>query len=65
MPDEQPLTLSVPEAGRKYFNLGRNGAYAAAQRGELPVIQIGRLKRVPVAALEQMLAAAKPKAAAK
>jgi Helix-turn-helix domain len=52
---EAPLTLSVPEAGKKYFNLSREGSYDAARRGELPTIRIGRLLRVPVRALEQML----------
>jgi hypothetical protein len=52
---DDPLTLSVPEAGRKYFNLSRNGAYAAAARGELPTIQVGKLLRVPVRAMERML----------
>ena len=51
-------TLSIPAAGKFAFGLGRNGSYAAANRGELPVIQVGRLKRVPLAALERMLAAA-------
>jgi hypothetical protein len=54
--DGNAKTLSVPEAGRRYFNLGRNGSYEAAKRGELPVIQIGARKRVPVIALERMLA---------
>ena len=35
--DEQPKTISVPEAGRRYFNLKRNGSYEAAHRGEIPV----------------------------
>jgi hypothetical protein len=52
---ETPLTLTVPEAGRRYFNLSRNAAYAAAARGELPVIRIGKLLRVPVKACERML----------
>jgi hypothetical protein len=52
---EAPLTLSVPEAGKNYFNLSREGSYDAARRGELPTIRIGRLLRVPVRALEQML----------
>ena len=30
---EQPKTLSVPEAGRRYFNLSRNSSYEAAARG--------------------------------
>jgi hypothetical protein len=55
MSDETPLTISVPEAGRRYFGLSRNGAYVAAQRGDFPVIKIGRLLRVPVRALERML----------
>jgi len=52
---EPPKTLSVPEAGRRYFALGRNASYSAAKRGELPVIRIGRKLRVPVAALERLL----------
>jgi len=52
---EVPLTISVPEAGRKYFGLSRNGSYDAAARGEIPTIRIGRLLRVPVRALERML----------
>jgi Helix-turn-helix domain len=52
---EVAKTLSVPEAGRRYFNLGRNGAYDAVKRGEIPVIKIGRRLRVPIVALERML----------
>ena len=55
MSDETPLTLSVPEAGRRYFGLSRDGAYDAAARGEIPTIRIGKLLRVPVRALEAML----------
>jgi Helix-turn-helix domain len=55
MADEAPLTITVPEAGKRYFNLSRNAAYAAAARGELPVVKIGRLLRVPVRACERML----------
>src|SRR5262245_15814549 len=55
---EPPLTLSVPEAGRKYFGLSRNGAYMAAARGEIPVIKVGRLLRVPIRAMERLLEAA-------
>jgi hypothetical protein len=55
MTDETPATISVPEAGRRYFGLSRNGSYAAAERGEIPTVRIGRLLRVPVRALERML----------
>jgi hypothetical protein len=51
----EPLTLAVPEAGRRYFGMSRNASYAAAARGEIPTIKIGRLLRVPVRALEAML----------
>ena len=53
--DAQPKTLTVPEAGRVYFDLGRNASYEAARRGDIPTIRIGRLLRVPVVALERML----------
>jgi hypothetical protein len=51
-----PKTLSVPDAGRLYLGLGRISAYRAAARGDLPVIRVGGLLRVPVAALERLLA---------
>jgi excisionase family DNA binding protein len=55
MSQEAPLTISVPEAGKRYFGLSRNGSYDAANRGEIPTIRVGRLRRVPVRALEKML----------
>jgi hypothetical protein len=48
-------TLTVPEAGRRYFGLGRNASYEAARRGDLPTIRIDRLLRVSVVALERKL----------
>ena len=53
--DDTPLTIPVPEAGRKYFGLSRGASYAVAERGDIPTIKIGRLLKVPVRALEQML----------
>ena len=50
-----PKTISVPEAGRIYFGIGRNASYEAAKRGEIPIVSIGRLKRVPVVAMERKL----------
>ena len=52
---DQPKTLTVPEAGRRYFDLGRNASYEAARRGDIPTIRIGRLLRVPVVAMERKL----------
>jgi hypothetical protein len=59
---EPPKTMSVPAAGKKYFNLSRASSYAAAARGQLPTIRIGRRLCVPVIALERMLEQVKPRA---
>jgi hypothetical protein len=55
MPDEdkikdrvviEPLTVPLwPHAGMA-LGLTRNGTYAAANRGEIPVLKFGNLKRV-------------------
>jgi hypothetical protein len=57
------LVYDVPEAGAM-LGLCRNAAYAAAKRGDIPTIRIGRLLRVPVRALEAMLDRAGEKASA-
>lgn len=56
---EEEITLSVPEAGKRYFGLSRNGSYAAAERGDIPTVQVGKLKRVPIRVLERRLEAAR------
>jgi hypothetical protein len=53
--DQARKTLTVPEAGRVYYSLGRNASYEAARRGDIPTIKIGRLLRVPVVAMERKL----------
>jgi len=59
MPDDtKPLTMTVPEAGEKYYGLGRDASYAAAQRGDIPTIRVGRLLRVPIAAMDRKLESA-------
>jgi hypothetical protein len=63
MSDETPITISVPDAGKRYFGLCRNAAYDAAARGDIPTIKVGRLLRVPVRALERMLERASEPAA--
>jgi excisionase family DNA binding protein len=55
-----PKTITVPEAGAEYFGLSRGASYEAAKRGEIPTTRIGKLLRVPVRALEDMLNAAAP-----
>ena len=60
--DDDRLVYEVPEAGAK-LGLSRNGAYAAAKRGDIPTIKIGRLIRVPKVAFDEMLKAVKTEAA--
>ena len=50
------LTVSVPVAGR-FVGLGRDAAFAAARRGELPVLRMGRRLLVPVPKLLALLGA--------
>jgi hypothetical protein len=50
-----PRTASVPEVGRRYFGLSRGASYAAAARGDIPTVRIGRTLRVPIVAVERML----------
>jgi hypothetical protein len=59
MPDNtKPLTMTVPEAGKKYYDLSRDASYEAARRGDIPTIRVGRLLRVPVAAMDRKLESA-------
>jgi hypothetical protein len=53
--EQQPKTITVPDAGRIYFGLGRNASYDAAKRGDIPTIKVGRLLRVPIVAMERRL----------
>ena len=48
-------TMSVPEAGDIYYELGRNASYEAARHSDIPTIRVGRLLRVPVAAMERIV----------
>ena len=45
---------TVPEAGR-LLGLGRNAAYDAAKRGDIPTLRIGRLLVVPKLPFHRML----------
>jgi excisionase family DNA binding protein len=44
-----------PDAGKR-LGLSRGSIYAAAARGEIPTIRIGRRILVPCAALDRLLA---------
>jgi excisionase family DNA binding protein len=60
--DASAVVMTVPEAGRR-LGLGRNAAYDAAARGEIPTIRIGKLLRVPKVAFDRMLERAGERAA--
>jgi hypothetical protein len=49
------FTLSVPEAGKRYFGTERDASYALARNGHLPVVRLGRKMLVSVAVIERML----------
>ena len=55
--DDSRTMLTVPEAA-KVLRIGRNLAYELVARGEIPSVRLGRLIRVPRAALEERLRAA-------
>jgi excisionase family DNA binding protein len=55
-------TVSVTDAARQ-LGIGRNQAYEAAARGELPTIRIGKRILVPKAALARLLQQAPQEAA--
>ncbi|WP_404387398.1 helix-turn-helix domain-containing protein [Humibacillus xanthopallidus] len=48
------LTCTVPEAGR-LLGIGRDAAYRAAAKGEIPTLRLGRRLVVPLAQLELLL----------
>lgn len=53
---DENLTFTVSETA-KYLRIGRNQAYEAIRRGEIPSLRIGSRWLVPVAALRKMLEA--------
>ena len=58
--EKEKLTLTVDETA-KCLGIGRNSAYEAIARGEIPVVKVGKRLLVPKAALEILLAAGQSK----
>lgn len=52
--DDLPPTLSVEQAA-DLVGVGRNAAYRAAHRGDLPAFRVGRKLRIPTAGLLRLL----------
>jgi excisionase family DNA binding protein len=57
--EELPATISVPETAR-LLGIGRNQAYQAAARGELPAVRLGGRILILTAPLRRMLGAEEP-----
>jgi hypothetical protein len=53
--DTESLTTTVSKAGKYYLNLTPAASYRAAARGDIPTIKVGRLLRVPRAAMVRRL----------
>ena len=51
-----------PQTGKTILGLSRGATYAAAGRGDIKTIRLGRLKRVPTAWLRQKLGLDEPAA---
>ena len=48
-------TTDVVTAGRVFYGLGESAAYAAARRGQIPTLRMGRKLLVPVRAVLKQL----------
>lgn len=48
-------TIPIPDAGSVFYGIGRNAAYEAARRGEIPTVQIGGRKVAVVSAIAASL----------
>jgi hypothetical protein len=51
--------MTIPQAGKKFFGLSKNGSYLAADRGDFgQLYEVGRRKFVVVPAIEAKIKAA-------
>jgi excisionase family DNA binding protein len=48
-----------PEEARRVLSVGRSTIYALIHSGQVPAIRLGRLLRIPVAALEELAVSAR------
>ena len=53
-PNDQAAVYTIEEAAR-LLGIGRSSAYAAARRGEIPTVRLGRRLVVPKVAFERLL----------
>ena len=50
------VTMSVPEAGKHYYNLERQASYTAARRGDIITVKVGGRLRAITAAMDAKMA---------
>jgi excisionase family DNA binding protein len=55
-----PATTTVEEVARR-LRIGRNQAYEAVHRGDIPAIRIGKRWLVPTGALDRLLKVENPR----
>ena len=55
MADKMGARVRSVDHAAEVLGIGRNSAYQAVRRGEIPAIRIGRRLVVPVDALERLL----------
>lgn len=51
---DEPMMLTVPQVARR-LQIARKRAYELVAAGQLPVVQLGRSLRVPLAALNRWI----------
>jgi hypothetical protein len=55
MDDKRLATMTVPAAGRRYFDASTRTSYRLADEGVIPTLRVGRRLYVKVAELERQL----------
>jgi hypothetical protein len=55
MSNEDKPTMGVPEAGRRYWGIGRAASYRAAKAGDIPCVKVGGRLFASIPAIERML----------
>ena len=52
----EQVFISVPDAGRRQYGVGKAMSYAYVEQGLIPTVRVGRRLLVPVQALEALAA---------
>jgi hypothetical protein len=55
----EPWVMSIEDAGRKYFGVGKTASYRLADRGTLATMQVGERRRALPRVIEKQLSGEK------